>query len=158
MHKAVLHIGSNVGDCHDHLKVCASYIKSSIGEIESVSDIYTTKAWGYVNQDDFLNQAFVVITDLNIFELLKECQKIEMEMGRIKGVKWGPRIIDIDIIFYDDVIYESESLTLPHPQMHKRNFVLLPLNDLIPEYQHPILAQSISDLLKHTKDDQMITI
>ena len=156
MQKTILHIGSNVGDAKANLDRCVELIKERIGECMSLSSIYLTQAWGLEDQNDFLNQALEISTILGLELVLEKCIEIEAEMGREKNVKWGPRIIDIDIIFYGEEVMESTSLTVPHPRMHNRNFVLYPLAEIIPEWKHPILGKSIAELKESSSDQQII--
>lgn len=156
MHKTVLHIGSNLGDASVHLATCVQMIEGQIGRIETASKIYRTQAWGVTDQDDFLNQGLLVSTIFTAEELLVNCQRIEEELGRKRTTRWGPRIIDIDIIFYDDVIFNRDDLHIPHPRMHERNFVLFPLAEIIPAWEHPILSQSIAQLKEQSLDSQLI--
>ena len=156
MQKTILHIGSNVGDAKANLDRCVELIKERIGECMSLSSIYLTQAWGLEDQNDFLNQALEISTTLGLELVLEKCIEIEAEMGREKNVKWGPRIIDIDIIFYGEEVMESTSLTVPHPRMHNRNFVLYPLAEIIPEWKHPILGKSIAELKESSSDQQII--
>lgn len=152
MHKTILHIGSNIGDLAVNLKEGVMLIEKYIGNIIAESKLYTTQAWGLQDQNDFLNKALIIETELSAHDLLTKCQEIESEIGRVKKVKWGPRIIDIDIIFFDDLILETEDLVIPHPRMHERNFVLFPLAEIIPDWKHPILSSSVEQLKKHSSD------
>lgn len=136
-----------MGDRQKNLELAIKELKNSGLIISKVSSVYNTSPWGYLKQPDFLNIAIECFTTLEPADLLREIKKIEKKMGRIKTIKYGPRIIDIDIIFYDDLIYESEELTIPHPLMHKRYFVLLPLNEIAPYYVHPRLKKSVKELL-----------
>jgi len=121
-------------------------IASRIGSIASKSHVYETAAWGKTDQDDFLNVALISLTNLSPSEVLKQIHIIESKMGRLRQEKWGPRIIDIDIIFYDEKIIKKPDLIIPHPHISNRNFVLTPLMDICPEYIHPELQLSISEL------------
>lgn len=156
MQKTILHIGSNVGDAKANLERCVGLIEERIGTCKSLSSVYLTQAWGLENQNDFLNQALEIETLLSIEAVLETCMAIEAKMGREKNIKWGPRIIDIDIIFYGQEILESDNLIVPHPRMHDRNFVLYPLAEIIPEWLHPILGKSIAELKESSPDQQII--
>lgn len=131
MTKAYLGLGTNIGDRLNFLSEACELI-SQIPEtsITKKSKIYETKAWGYTEQADFLNLCLEIKTNLSPMELLKTCQKIELELKRERVLKWGPRTIDIDILFYDDIISNDEILTIPHPRIHKRAFVMIPLMDI----------------------------
>ena len=116
------------------------------------SRIYETAAWGIQDQPDFLNQAFEVETEKEPIGLLQTVLEIELEMGRVRVQKWGQRLIDIDILYYDDLIWESEQLTLPHPHLHERNFVLSPLMDIAPDLVHPRLRKTTRELFQRCHD------
>lgn len=112
------------------------------------SAVYETAAWGKTDQGDFLNVVCQLETDLSPQELLQSCQSIEGQLGRIRYEHWGPRTIDIDILFYGYQIIDEEDLQVPHPYLQDRAFVLVPLNDLARSFIHPLLKQSIADLLQ----------
>lgn len=131
MNNAYLSIGTNIGDRKKNLKDAVDLINSIENvNIEKISKIYETKPWGYTQQDNFLNICVKITTNLAPFELLEKCQYVEKELKRVRLIRWGPRTIDIDILLYDDIICEDENLILPHPRMHERAFVLIPLMDL----------------------------
>ena len=153
LHTIYLHIGSNLGDRENYLNRAIQLIRKQIGEIPKVSHIYETAAWGKTDQPAFLNQALEIQTALFPNELMDQLKKIEEEMGRIRKEKWGPRLIDLDMIFYDDLIFEIEGLIIPHPRMHIRNFVLIPMMDLNPDFFHPIFRQTIRELKAWCQDD-----
>ncbi len=147
MNKAYLLIGGNMGDRLANLRDAQMAIQVQIGTIVLSSSVYETAAWGLEDQPSFLNQAFIVETNYTAQELLKKLLDIEQSMGRIRQKPLGPRTIDLDIIFFNDQIIHTETLTIPHPQMQKRNFVLTPLNEIAPEFIHPELKQTINQLL-----------
>jgi 2-amino-4-hydroxy-6-hydroxymethyldihydropteridine diphosphokinase len=109
--------------------------------------VYETPPWGYADQPSFLNMAVMVKTYLEPENLLSHIKRLETALGREPGFQNGPRVIDIDILFYDDVILDSPPLVIPHPRLHHRGFVLVPLNDIAPDLVHPVLGKSIGDLL-----------
>ncbi len=152
MAKIYLHTGSNIGDRAHNLSEANMAIERSIGSISCLSNIYETAAWGLKDQDDFLNQALEVITDLKPGEVLKAIQKIENQMGRVRFKKWGRRLIDIDILFFENSIINTSNLTIPHPFLQKRNFVLAPLTELIPNFIHPVIGKPISQIFKESQD------
>lgn len=141
-------LGSNLGDREKNINDAINELQVSGIIISKKSSLYNTPPWGYTEQPDFLNQAIECLTSLEPFELLKEIKKIERKLGREKTVRYGPRIIDIDIIFYDDLIFKSDELTIPHPLMHKRDFVLKPLCEIAPDFVHPELKLSVKNLLE----------
>ena len=119
------------------------------------SSMYETKPWGLTDQPDFVNMAVEAETDLAPIELLEMLKKIEKDMGRRDTIRWGPRIIDLDILLYDDIILKTDSLTIPHPLMHEREFVLGPLSEIAGDLIHPVLKKSIGDLLKGKKRSEI---
>jgi 2-amino-4-hydroxy-6-hydroxymethyldihydropteridine diphosphokinase len=123
-----------------------------MGRLLRQSALYETAAWGNTNQPDFLNQALVVDTGKPAEEIMRLILLIEKDMGRKRSVKNAPRLIDIDILFYEKEIYNTGNLTVPHPQLQNRRFVLTPLNELMPQFIHPVLKKSIHRLLLICKD------
>jgi 2-amino-4-hydroxy-6-hydroxymethyldihydropteridine diphosphokinase len=150
--KYVLHLGSNLGDRKAYLSEALAKIDKKIGCILSASPIFETEAWGKTDQGPFLNQAVVGRTTLSPFSLIERCKTIELNLGRQKVEKWGERIIDIDIIFYDSFVLGTSDLTIPHPLLEKRRFVLTPLNYLVPDFIHPINGLTIAELVKKCQD------
>jgi 2-amino-4-hydroxy-6-hydroxymethyldihydropteridine diphosphokinase len=140
-------LGTNLGNREFNLKTAKNLLSESIGEVISASKIIETPAWGIENQPDFLNQVLEIKTSLFPFELLEKVLGIEEKMGRIRKIKWGERNIDIDILFIENLVLHSESLTVPHPFLHLRKFVLEPLTEISPNFQHPILKKKTYELL-----------
>ncbi|PWV51435.1 2-amino-4-hydroxy-6-hydroxymethyldihydropteridine diphosphokinase [Chitinophaga sp. S165] len=153
MNKAILLIGGNLGDRTGHLQQAVEQIDKQIGKVEKISALYETAAWGHVEQPDYLNQALLVSTDMDARTLLETVLAIEHNIGRIRRQKWGARVIDIDIIFYNDDVINQPDLKVPHPQMQFRQFVLVPLREILPDWQHPVLHQSVSTLLDNCTDE-----
>lgn len=143
----ILGLGSNVGDRLQNLQSAVDKL-SKIGEIIKVSKVYETEPWGKTDQPAFLNACVKIECNLNPEDLLNKLKQIEKKIGRVERERWGPREIDIDILFYDDIVIESQRLTIPHPLLHERAFVLVPLNDIAPEFTHPKLNVVVSELLK----------
>lgn len=156
MHICYLSLGSNLGNKQVNLEVALEIIKKDIGEISRISSIYETEAWGVVDQDNFFNIIAEVKTLFFPLDLITKILAIETRMGRIRYKKWESRIIDIDIIFYENYIITTENLTIPHPFLEKRNFVLEPLNELSPEFIHPRLRKSIFQLTAACTDTSWI--
>ena len=152
MNKIYLLLGSNIGNSQQQLLHAIKLIKKSIGNITRQSKLYVTAAWGNTNQADFLNQVIVVETNLNSTRLLKAILSIEAAMGRIRTVKNAPRIIDIDILFFNKEIIRQKNLIVPHPEIQNRRFVLVPLNELSPGFKHPLLKKNIHQLLEICPD------
>ena len=131
MNKAYLGLGTNMGDKQAYLKEACKIISDNTNiNIVKISKIYKTKAWGYTNQDDFLNICIEVDTNLSPEELLEVCHEVENKLNRVRVIRWGPRTIDVDILFFNNIISTDENLTLPHPRIKERAFVLIPLMDL----------------------------
>lgn len=150
--------GSNQGDRLVNLQKAVALIATKIGTIAQASQVYVTQAWGLQEQPDFLNQVLEVKTPLSPEAVLAQIQQIETQMGRQRQIKWGERIIDIDILFYEQEIIQTEQLTIPHPFLQKRNFVLIPLAEIAPDWIHPVLKQPISYLQKHSIDKLSVKI
>ena len=151
--KAYLLLGSNLGEREQYLADALKLIATRIGNIFAKSAIYETEAWGKTDQPGFLNLAIGVETELSALQLLENALKIEASLGRIRHEKWGARLIDIDIIFYNDEIVDfGEQLQIPHPEMQNRKFVLEPLAEIAPDLQHPVLKQTILEILKTLSD------
>jgi 2-amino-4-hydroxy-6-hydroxymethyldihydropteridine diphosphokinase len=147
-----LHLGSNLGNKEANLAKAVSLIDERLGVISLKSRLYLTEAWGVKNQDSFINQAIKLITPFDPDSVLEQTQMIEKEMGRERILKWGPRTIDIDILFYNDDVIENEYLVIPHPHMADRKFVLAPMNEIAGDLFHPVLTKSISKLFKECND------
>jgi 2-amino-4-hydroxy-6-hydroxymethyldihydropteridine diphosphokinase len=152
MHIAYLLTGTNLGDRFAHLETAMKKVGESCGSLLKVSSVFETAAWGKEDQPSFLNQAICIATELEPQALLGEILAIERQMGRVRGEKYGARIIDIDILFFDDLVMHEPGLTIPHPFLHERRFALECMNDLDLEFVHPGLGRTISELLKHCED------
>lgn len=140
-------LGSNLGDREKNLEIALSELQNYGIIISRKSSIHKTEPWGFREQPEFLNMAVECITPLDPYDLLKLVKKIEEKMGRKKTIKYGPRVIDIDIIFYGNIVLKNEELTIPHPLMHKREFVLKPLCEIVPDFIHPELKLSVKEML-----------
>jgi 2-amino-4-hydroxy-6-hydroxymethyldihydropteridine diphosphokinase len=141
-----LALGSNVGDSKDYIGKAIELLGASVRGIKR-APIYSSKAVGYTDQADFLNTAVQGRTNLSSEDLLKFIKNVEEKIGRVERFRFGPREIDIDIIFYDDLVLETEELVIPHPAFRGRDFVLQPLNDLNPELSDPVSSQTVAGLL-----------
>ncbi len=151
-HTAYLSIGSNLGERQENLANAIKQIEANCGNIIKASAIYETAAWGNTEQPSFLNQCLVLKTDLSAKKLIKQLLHIERLMGRERKEKMGPRLIDLDIILMDEEVVFSEFLTLPHPHLQDRKFVLLPLAEIAPKAYHPIFNKTVEQLLIECSD------
>ena len=152
MNTSYLSLGSNEGDRVLWISKAIEQIGFTCGQIVSKSSLYETAAWGISAQPDFLNMAIAIQTSLPPHELLKSILAIEISLGRHRDIKWGPRIIDIDILFYNNEIINLPDLIIPHPYLHDRRFTLVPLAEIVGNYIHPILNKPITHLLSDCKD------
>jgi 2-amino-4-hydroxy-6-hydroxymethyldihydropteridine diphosphokinase len=153
MNTAILLIGGNLGNRTANLQQAVQSIHQQAGKVVKASALYETAPWGNVQQPDYLNQALQIETGLQPLDLLHTLMNIERNIGRIRQEKWGARVIDIDIIFYNDEVIVLPELKIPHPRMQNRRFVLAPLNEILPDLVHPVLHQNIRTLLAACKDE-----
>ena len=152
MNKAFLLTGGNIGDRVANLAKAREIISVECGVILSVSSLYETAAWGKTDQPLFLNQALELQTKHNARQLMRRLLKAEKLIGRIRKEKYDPRIIDIDILFFNAEEHNSALLKLPHPEVQNRRFALLPMAEIAPDFVHPVLKKSIAQLLKICPD------
>ena len=153
MENIFLLLGSNLGNRHNYLLEAINLIQINIGPIINKSSIYETAAWGKNDQPDFLNQAIYLQSDLTPGELLKQVLRIEGLLERKRKEFWGARTMDIDILFYGNQLIDEPNLSIPHKLLHERRFVLMPLNEIAPDFEHPILEKKIQELLQQLKDN-----
>lgn len=152
MNKLYLLLGGNEGDRMKNLAAAKALIALRVGKIAQSSAVYETAAWGKTNQPDFLNQAIAVDTKLDVFAAHRILQKIETELGRQRIEHWGQRTLDIDLLFYNKLILNTEKLTIPHPRIQDRRFALVPLCEINADFVHPIFDCSLADLLAKCND------
>ncbi|MFM6925041.1 MAG: 2-amino-4-hydroxy-6-hydroxymethyldihydropteridine diphosphokinase [Ferruginibacter sp.] len=152
MNRIYLLLGSNIGNSKASLAKARTQIAKQIGIITRQSDLYSTAAWGNIQQPDFLNQVVIAETELHASAAMQTILGIEKKMGRIRTIKNAPRIIDIDILFFNREIINEPELTVPHPHIQNRRFVLVPLNQLSPNMKHPVLKKTVHELLMHCPD------
>ena len=150
--KVYFSLGSNMGTRVSNIDNAKRLLEKYIGTVISASKLYESEPWGNENQNNFANQCIICESSLSILDILKLSQQIENQLGKNKKEHWGPRLIDIDILFYDNLIIESSELVVPHPLLHKRNFVLEPLNEICPDFIHPLYKKSIKVLYDSSKD------
>ncbi|MDR2652566.1 MAG: 2-amino-4-hydroxy-6-hydroxymethyldihydropteridine diphosphokinase [Prevotellaceae bacterium] len=162
MKKSIIYFlfGSDIGDRKKHINDACKLVESEIGKIVAESSFYLSESWGFVSDSMFFNKVMAVETDLDIFEILDITQKIEIKLGRTQKTsdKYQSRIIDIDILFYDDKIIETQRLTVPHPQIQNRRFTLQPLAEIAPDFVHPVLHKSIAQLLAICNDEKKVEL
>ena len=152
MNKTYLLLGSNMGDSKKQLSKAISAIEKKIGSVIRRSGLYQTEAWGKTDQPDFLNQVVIAETNLTAAQTMQAILLIETAMGRIRTKKNAPRIIDIDILFFNKAIINEKDLSIPHPAIQLRRFVLVPLNELSPKFVHPVLKKTNHQLLLKCPD------
>ncbi|MCP4140971.1 MAG: 2-amino-4-hydroxy-6-hydroxymethyldihydropteridine diphosphokinase [Chloroflexi bacterium] len=140
-------LGTNLGDRAENLRSAIDSLSPEL-RVTQESTVYETPPWGYEDQPAFLNMVIEAETSLEPRALLDFLKKRESDLGRVKNFRNGPRQIDLDILFYDDLVLNEEMLIIPHPRLHERAFVLVPLADLIPEFEHPLFKKSVAALLK----------
>lgn len=158
MNTAYLLLGSNLGDRNTYLERARKELETKAGTIFAISKIYNTAAWPEgSNQQDFLNQAIGLHTPLLAPELLHAILTIEKQSGRTRNGKWEARIIDIDLLFYNSDIIKTTDLSVPHPHLHERRFVLVPLAEIAPDFIHPGLQKSVGKLLAENTDKLTVT-
>ncbi|POY36042.1 2-amino-4-hydroxy-6-hydroxymethyldihydropteridine diphosphokinase [Solitalea longa] len=146
-------LGGNLGNREENLTNAINLLGKRVGEIEKISSVYETSAWGKIDQPDFLNQAVKIQPfEVDPTKILTEILQIELDLGRQRIEHWGARVIDIDILLLGSYITNSQRLTIPHPQLQFRKFALTPLNDIASDVIHPVFMKSIQDLLKECID------
>ncbi len=145
-------LGANLGDRLDTLTQARQMISEQVGPIQQQSALYETAPWGVTNQPSYLNQVVRTETTLDPQAVLNHTQSIEQQLGRVRLEKWGSRVIDIDVLYYDQLIWRTEFLTLPHPLLHERRFTLVPLTELAPDFVNPVLQKTSSQLLAESAD------
>lgn len=154
INKVYISLGSNLGQKEQNINQAIILLNNSVGKIIKNSSIHFSEPWGFTSNNNFANKVIELLTELSPFELLNRTKLIEKKLGRTsKSINniYTDRIIDIDILFYNDLILESENLTIPHKFIHEREFELIPLNEIACTYKHPIYNKTISKLLEELK-------
>jgi len=151
-----LSLGGNLGNTREIFEGAYPLIEKNIGKISVYSSIYQTQAWGPIPQDDFLNQVLLVSTTLNPQACLTEMLAIEKEFGRERKERWGPRSIDLDLLYYGDLIIAEADLTIPHPRIAERKFILTPLAEIAPLYVDPVSGLTANAMLLACEDNSQV--
>lgn len=151
--KLVIGLGSNLGNRYAYIKKAVWAIEQALGQQGDEAQYYTTEPWGDANQPGFINTAILLHSDQDVSDILDILQKIEVDLGKASIRKWGPRCIDLDILFYGDDVVDTRDIQIPHPHLHERAFVLQPLCDLVPQFMHPVLLKSCQVLLGKVPND-----
>ncbi|MGE5430734.1 MAG: 2-amino-4-hydroxy-6-hydroxymethyldihydropteridine diphosphokinase [Syntrophomonadaceae bacterium] len=142
-----LGLGSNKGNRIDYLKAAVEKIRADREtKVEKISSVYETEPYGLKEQNPFLNAVIQISSERSLLELHPWIKNLEKEIGRQEGPKWGPREIDIDLLFYNDTVFSSERLTVPHKEVLLRDFVLVPLLEIAPEFEHPVIKKKVSEI------------
>jgi dihydroneopterin aldolase/2-amino-4-hydroxy-6-hydroxymethyldihydropteridine diphosphokinase len=154
-HIAYIGIGSNLGDKLKHCeKAISEILKIDCHKLLAKSSFFKTQPIGYISQDWFVNGVIKIETDLEAPELFRTLKAIESRLGRVKTFRWGPRTIDLDILFFDEVEIHTEEIQIPHPLIQDRQFVLIPLAEIDRNFIHPVLKKAVQELLSNFKEDQ----
>ena len=154
-HVTFIALGTNLGDRIANLRAALRSLPPDVEPV-TVSRVYETPPWGYADQPAFLNLVIQATTRLSPESLLGKLKELEVQLGREPGFRWGPRLIDLDILFYDNLILDSPPLVLPHKRLHERAFVLVPLADIAPDLIHPVLGKTVRDLLAEVDASQIV--
>jgi 2-amino-4-hydroxy-6-hydroxymethyldihydropteridine diphosphokinase len=152
-----LALGTNLGNRHANLHRAVNALDAVV-RITAASSVYETEPWGVTEQPRFLNMVVQGETELAPEELLRKLKSIEGALGRVASVRYGPRLIDLDILFYDDLVYSSNELQIPHPSLMERRFVLVPLAEIAPELKHPVHQTTVRELLARLGDDGSVQL
>lgn len=152
MNEVYLLTGGNIGNRVANLQQACDLIEQRVGTTIAASSIYETAPWGITDQPAFVNQVLRIRTHLSPAEVLKQLLKIEEVMGRTRALRYGPRIIDIDILLYNDIVVQAPDLIIPHPEMANRRFVMVPLNEIAPGVVHPVYHKTVQQLLAACED------
>ena len=158
MNEVFLMLGGNLGDRLNFLDAAINLIEQRIGKIFRKSSIYETEPFGIAEQPYFLNQVVTVLNDFSANDLMKTILEIEEQLGRTRNLKWAQRNIDIDILFLGDKVFNETNVTIPHPGIEFRNFVLVPLNEVIPDFVHPVINKPITEIMSKCNDPLAVKV
>lgn len=158
MTKIYLSLGANLGDRQGTMISAGELIRSRIGQPGSMSSFYETAPWGVTDQPAFLNQVVEVETSQQPEDVLRHILEIEHELGRVRYERWGARVIDIDLLYFGEEVRDTARLTLPHPRLHERKFVLIPMVEIAPDFIHPYLQKTQTTLLSECPDTGEVTL
>lgn len=156
-HVVFLLLGANLGDRQQTLSQARNLIYDQVGPVLQQSGLYETAPWGVENQPSYINQVLQVATTRAAEEVLSQTQAIEQQLGRVRLEKWGSRLIDIDLLYYDQLTLQTETLTIPHPYLHLRRFTLVPLAEIAPNFRHPVFGKTSQTLLHECPDTGEVT-
>ena len=156
MTQLFLSLGGNLGNTREIFEGTYPLIEKKIGKISVYSSVYQTEAWGPIPQEDFLNQVLLVNTTLSAQACLTEMLAIEKEFGRERKERWGPRTLDLDILYYSDITIAEEDLTVPHPRIAERKFILTPLAEIAPSFTDPTSRKTMTALLNECEDSSQV--
>ena len=153
-------LGSDIEPRIKYLEEALHLLQNKVGNLLSVSSVYESEPWGFESSSRFLNAVVIMETEYTPEEVLEKCLAIENLAGRIRKInkEYSSRTLDVDILYYSDKIINEDDLIIPHPRMHKRRFTLLPLNELLPDFVHPVIGKTTADLLKNCKDTSVVDI
>ncbi len=153
-----LSLGGNLGNTQEIFERCYPMIENKVGPILKQSSLYRTAAWGLTEQADFINQVILIESDLRPEEILTEIQAIEQALGRERKITWGPRTLDLDILFIDQQIIRTADLQIPHPHIQDRKFILIPMQEIAGTYEHPVFNKTMIQLLQETNDETAVNL
>jgi 2-amino-4-hydroxy-6-hydroxymethyldihydropteridine diphosphokinase len=151
-------LGANLGEREATLKQAVQLLSERIAPVTAESQLYETAPWGVIDQPAFLNQVIQIETELSPKKVLEQTLSIEKQLGRERRLRWGARVIDIDILYYADLISEDSDLHLPHPRLHERRFTLVPLAEIAPDFIHPVLKKTNQELLERCTDEGIVNV